>query len=76
MGAPDESYGKEKRSEPFKCIGLESMVPEIESLSPEDEFYVWAQHPHIVSQQIGCESQILDEICSAACDCHGDSCCC
>ena len=76
MGTRDESHEKENRSEPFKCIGLESMVSEIESLSPEDEFYVWAQHPHGESQQIGCESPILDEIRSAACDCHGDSCCC
>ena len=58
MGTRDESHEKEKRSGvSLKCIGLESMVSEIESLSPEDEFYVWAQHPHGESQKIGVKAR-------------------
>jgi hypothetical protein len=76
MGTPDEAETKKMRAEPFKFSGLESNISEIESLSPEDEFFVRAQRGDIEGEQIGCESRILDEICSAACDCHGDSCCC
>jgi hypothetical protein len=76
MGAPDESHEKENQGEPFWFPGPESMVEEMGSLSPEDEFFTLAQRPSMESGQICCESQILDEIWSAACDCHGDSCCC
>lgn len=69
MGTPDEKETKEERTEPFKSNGRES-------LSPEDECFVCAQYRHAEGQQGGCESRILDEIRSAACDCHGDSCCC
>ncbi len=66
MGAPEESHEKANQREPFKSPGLESIAEEIES----------AQHRNLEGGQICCESQILDEIWSAACDCHGDSCCC
>ena len=70
MGTRDERETKEKPTEPFK------LVSEIESLSPEDEFLVWAQHCKLEGQKIACESRVQDEILSAVCDCHGDSCCC
>ncbi|MGO9569782.1 MAG: hypothetical protein ACLP5H_19795 [Desulfomonilaceae bacterium] len=76
MGTPDESHEEEKPREPFKFIGLASMIEEIESRSPEDKFFVCAEHRQTEGQQIACESRIRDEILSAACDCHGDSCCC
>ncbi len=76
MGTPDEKETMENRTEPFKFSGRESMISEIESLCPEDEFFVRDQHRHIEGQQIACESRVRDEILSAACDCHGDSCCC
>lgn len=69
MGTPDEKETKENRSEPFK-------FNDRESLSPEDEICVCGQHGHIEGQHVGCESEVRDEICSGACDCHGDSCCC
>jgi hypothetical protein len=70
MGAPEDSHEKENQREPFKWAGLESVMSELESLCPE------AQHRQMEGQQIGCESRVKDEILSAACDCHGDSCCC
>jgi hypothetical protein len=66
MGAPDESYGKESQREPFKFLGRESLISEIES----------AEHRSMERRQICCESRVQDEILSAACDCHGDGCCC
>jgi hypothetical protein len=66
MDTPDERRGQEQRSERFKFLGLESLISEIES----------AQHRSMEREQICCESRIQDEIFSAACDCHGDSCCC
>jgi hypothetical protein len=66
MGNPEESHGKHNQRESFKSLGLESLTSEIES----------GQHRSMERQQICCESRIQDEIFSAACDCHGDSCCC
>ena len=70
MGTPDERETKEKRSEPFK------LVSETESVIPEGESFVWAQQCKTEGQKIACESRVQDEILSASCDCHGDSCCC
>jgi hypothetical protein len=66
MGAPEDSHGKDNQRGPFKCLGLERLISEIES----------AQDCHMEGRQIECETRIQDEILSAACDCHGDSCCC
>ncbi len=66
MGIHDDKGTEENRKEPFKFLGRESLISEIES----------AEHRSMEHQQICCESRIQDEILSAACDCHGDSCCC
>ena len=66
MGAPDERETKENREEPFKFLSRESLISEIES----------AEHRSMERRQICCESRIQAEMFSAACDCHGDSCCC
>jgi hypothetical protein len=66
MGANDERREQENQGDRFRCLGLERLILEIES----------AQHCCMEGRQIECESRVLDEIRSAACDCHGDSCCC
>ena len=76
MGTPDEKETKENRTEPLKFNDRESLISETESLSPEDGCFVCGQHRHVEGQQGGCESRVMDEIRSAACDCHGDGCCC
>jgi|GEM_PF-5195185 hypothetical protein len=66
MGANDERREQENQVDRFRCLGLERLISEIES----------AQHCCMEGRLTACESRIRDEIMSAACDCHGDSCCC
>jgi len=66
MGAPDERREQENQGDRFRCLGLERLISEIES----------TQACCMEGRQVESESRIRDEILSAACDCHGDSCCC
>lgn len=76
MSAHNESHEKESQRDAFKSVGMESTIDKKESLSPEDQFLLWAQQRGMENCQTECESRIREEILSAACDCHGDSCCC
>jgi hypothetical protein len=76
MGTPDEKDTKENQKEPFESLGRESICSEVESVSPGNEFLLRAECHAGEGRQMVCDSRLYDEILSASCDCHGDSCCC
>jgi hypothetical protein len=76
MGTPDEKETRENQKESFKFLGRESVCSEVESVSPDNEFLLRSECHSEQDREIVCDSRLYDEISSAACDCHGDSCCC
>ncbi len=75
MGAPEDGRAKVNQREPVWFPEPESMIETKESLSSDQQFFTQG-HRAVENRQICCESRIYDAIESAACDCHGDSCCC
>ncbi len=57
MSSPKEVEKKE-----FKWLGLESVAEELESLSLEDEFFIWALHRRMEIDQIACEVTVNNPV--------------
>jgi hypothetical protein len=57
--------------EPFKWSGIESVSREVESLAPDDESSLQAQHRDAEAIEIACESSPSDgaAACSVQCGC-------
>ena len=66
----------EGRGEPLKWLGLESISPEMEFLSPEDEFFAWATHRQMESRRVACEhvEQEMAIVKMCGCDCDEVAC--
>ncbi|MBI5248834.1 MAG: hypothetical protein HY912_05010 [Desulfomonile tiedjei] len=64
------SSSKEGEKEEFKLRGLESVIEELESLSPEDKFFIQALHRRMEIDQMACERRVYDPEETDMCECE------